>query len=158
MSLTEPFELMLDKFSQRCIASAGRTFTYREAGTGEPMLFLHGISSSSGSWVNQFQHFGSRARCIAWDAPGYGGSSPEQSSTPSAKDYGVALDNFLNVLGVGQTLVVAHSLGALMAGALAAENPGRVRVNHQPGQFQTGLSFVEVKARRFQGALPRALS
>jgi hypothetical protein len=34
------------------------------------------------------------------------------------------------------------------------KNPSRVRVNHQPGQFQTGLRFVAVMARRFHGALP----
>jgi hypothetical protein len=31
--------------------------------------------------------------------------------------------------------------------------PSSVRINHQPGQFQTGLSFVEMMARRFHGAL-----
>jgi hypothetical protein len=34
------------------------------------------------------------------------------------------------------------------------KNPSRVRINHQPGQFQTGLRFIAVMARRFHGALP----
>jgi hypothetical protein len=34
------------------------------------------------------------------------------------------------------------------------KNPSRVRVNHQPGQFQTGLRFVAVMARRLQWRTP----
>jgi hypothetical protein len=37
------------------------------------------------------------------------------------------------------------------------KNPSRVRVNHQPRQFKTGLSFVAVMARRFHGALPNRI-
>ena len=91
------------------------------------MVFLHGISSGSGSWVHQLTHFGSSARCVSWDAPGYGKSSALANPFPSASDYERALAGFLDAVQVESSLIVAHSLGAIMAAAFAARHPDRVR-------------------------------
>jgi pimeloyl-ACP methyl ester carboxylesterase len=111
----------------KSVGAEGDVFTYREAGAGQAIVFLHGISSGSGSWVHQLTHLRYRARCIAWDAPGYGGSSAVNTLRPTATDYGQALERFLNALKIERVLIVAHSLGALMATAFAAKHPGRVR-------------------------------
>ncbi len=58
--------------------------------------------------------------------PGYG-ESPMLAATPAdAGDYADALARMLDRAGVEQTILVGHSLGALVAAAFAAKYPQRV--------------------------------
>ncbi len=66
----------ISRFPVRTVSVGGRTLAYREAGSGAPLVLLHGIGNQSGSWVQQLESLADRFRVIAWDAPGYGGSDP----------------------------------------------------------------------------------
>ncbi len=100
--------------------------SYREAGAGPALCLLHGIGNQCGSWVRQLEALGSRFRTIAWDAPGYGESDRLPAESPSAADYAGALAALLDALGIARPVLVASSLGALIAGAFAASRPERV--------------------------------
>jgi pimeloyl-ACP methyl ester carboxylesterase len=101
--------------------------SYRRAGAGPiDLLFLHGIGSQSASWVQQFAGLAPDFRVTAWDAPGYGESDPIGTESPAARDYATILDAFLTALGIGRPVIVASSLGALIATRFAAAQPGRV--------------------------------
>jgi len=103
---------------------------YRETGSGEAMLLLHGVGSSSASWVDfmaEASQFFPGRRLIAWDAPGYGESSRLPQRAPVAADYAAALSGMLESLGITQMILVGHSLGALIAGAFASKHPQQVR-------------------------------
>lgn len=101
--------------------------SYRAAGAGgKAVCLLHGIGSQSGSWVRQLASLGARGRAVAWDAPGYGESDPLPMASPAAADYGESLAAFLDALDIERAVLVASSLGALIAGAFAARHPGRV--------------------------------
>ncbi|CNF21226.1 2-hydroxy-6-oxo-6-phenylhexa-2%2C4-dienoate hydrolase [Yersinia rohdei] len=104
------------------------SLSWREAGHGQAVILLHGISSGSASWVKQYSD---RAltdghRLIAWDAPGYGGSAALAQTEPSAADYANALAALVERLQLAQPLIVGHSLGALIASAYAAANSHKV--------------------------------
>ena len=101
----------------------GLRLAWREAGTGVPLVLLHGIGSASDSWDYQIEHFGRDYRVIAWDAPGYGGSGDLDMETPSAADYSDALDRLFVALGIERCHLVGHSLGALIAAAFASRHP-----------------------------------
>ncbi len=88
------------------------------------LVLLHGIGSGALSWVAQLQAFGTTHRVLAWDAPGYGESSPLPTKKPLATDYAQVLDEWLQHCGVQDLVLVGHSLGALMAGAWAAQRHG----------------------------------
>jgi pimeloyl-ACP methyl ester carboxylesterase len=120
------WRITLQEFPINTLQASNDVFTYREAGVGGAIVFLHGISSGSGSWVHQLTHFREQARCIAWDAPGYGGSTPLKEERPSASDFGRALLHFLDALKIERLTLVAHSLGAIMAAAFAAKHSDRV--------------------------------
>lgn len=97
---------------------------FREQGSGIPLTLLHGISSGAASWHKQMALPGYRV--LAWDMPGYG-ESPMLAATPAdAGDYADALARMLDRAGVEQTILVGHSLGALVAAAFAAKYPQRV--------------------------------
>lgn len=100
--------------------------SFRAAGAGPALCLLHGIGSQSGSWAPQLDALGAHYRVIAWDAPGYGRSDALAAAAPVAADYAAALAALWDALGVERAVVVASSLGALIAGAFAARWPARV--------------------------------
>ena len=119
--------------------------TYRQAGgadarakapaTDSTHVLLHGIGSSSASWLAQLEAASSHPRCrvLAWDAPGYGGSAALPMPTPAAADYARHMWVWLDAVMAGQgaaaspVTLVGHSLGCLMAVRAAAEQPHRVQ-------------------------------
>ena len=53
----------------------GIALHYQEAGTGEPLLLLHGLGSRSDDWEMQLPAFAGRYRVIAPDLRGHGRSA-----------------------------------------------------------------------------------
>ncbi len=95
---------------------------YRDSGSGPPVVFLHGIGSGSASWVRQFEDLAQDYRCIAWDAPGYGESTTFAVDAPRVSEYVSVLRVWLEIIGVHDYHLVAHSLGALTAGVHCQPN------------------------------------
>jgi pimeloyl-ACP methyl ester carboxylesterase len=132
--LAAPLEARLARFpAQQAVTVAGQTVGYREAQAGAlvnddalPLVLLHGIGSGAASWVQQFEALDGTRRVLAWDAPGYGASTPVVPASPNATDYAEVLRCWLDALGIERCVLVGHSLGAIIAGAFAAANPQRV--------------------------------
>ncbi|GAA4351526.1 alpha/beta hydrolase [Variovorax defluvii] len=108
------------RFPARSVTVAGgASVSVRECGTGPVLVCLHGIGSGSASWVDTAQLLAGEARLIAWDAPGYGSSTPLAADAPKAADYAQRLGALLEALDIDRCVLVGHSLGALMAAAAA---------------------------------------
>lgn len=108
-------------------AAAGRArYTYLEAGQGEALVLLHGVGSAARSWQHQLATLAADFRVVAWDAPGYGGSSTLDAAEPDAGDYARALEAFLAAVGVERLHLVGHSLGSIMAARYARLHPDRI--------------------------------
>ena len=155
MSLSERIQ---DFPLQRISTPLGQV-AYRSAGTeGQPLwILLHGIGSASGSWLAQLQaaqRLG--VRILAWDAPGYGQSTPVQPDQPKASDYAARLWAWLDALGSGPVHLVGHSLGCLMASAAAQAQPERVKhlLLLAPAAGY-GLADPQVRARKLQDRLEK---
>lgn len=99
---------------------------YREAGAGEALVLLHGIGSAARAFEDQLAGLSNGRRVIAWDAPGYGGSTALSMEAPVAADYAAALAGLLDALKIERCHLLGHSLGALMAASFAADRPQRV--------------------------------
>ena len=109
------------------------TVQYRQAGAPLAQVthvLLHGIGSGSGSWLMQLEEAvrqTHRVGVLAWEAPGYGDSSPIRPWAPVASDYAARLWSWLDTLGVTQPItLVGHSLGALIAARAALVQPSRL--------------------------------
>ncbi|SDR51127.1 alpha/beta fold hydrolase [Paraburkholderia tuberum] len=113
--------------AQQGSLAAQRVLSYREVDRAGhdalPLVLLHGIGSGAASWVQQLDALGATRRVLAWDAPGYGASSPVAAASPVAQDYAVVLKEWLDALGIERCVLVGHSLGAIVAGAFAAAHP-----------------------------------
>lgn len=131
-STDQSFEARLAAFPAQCAdVSPSRRIGYRESGgvasaAALPLVLLHGIGSGAASWLQQLEALGATRRVLAWDAPGYGVSTPVEPASPHAADYADALRGWLDALGIERCVLVGHSLGAIIAGNFAAAHPPRV--------------------------------
>jgi pimeloyl-ACP methyl ester carboxylesterase len=91
------------------------------AGSGPTILLLHGLGGASGSWKYQLETLQREYTVIAWDAPGYGRSDRRR---PDVDAYADALQELAEASGFDGVTVVGHSMGGVIAGRLAARNPG----------------------------------
>jgi pimeloyl-ACP methyl ester carboxylesterase len=110
----------------RTLDAGGAAFSYLDQGRGAALVMLHGIGSAARSFDRQIADLSGRWRAVAWDAPGYGGSSDLPIAHPAAEDYAEALARFLDALQIPTCHLLGHSLGCLMAAHFAALHPGRV--------------------------------
>jgi pimeloyl-ACP methyl ester carboxylesterase len=102
-----------------------RVITYRAAGAkhSPAIMLLHGMGSSSAGYRAQLAAMTKNHRVIAWDAPGYGQSSPFAIGAPAATDYADALADLMFALGITRATVVGSSWGSVIAATFAARYP-----------------------------------
>ena len=126
--LSAPELARLDaSFPARDVAvGGGAVVSVRECGKGPAIVCLHGIGSGAASWIDTSALLAAQARVIAWDAPGYGSSTPLEAAAPAAADYAARLGRLLDALGIDSCVLVGHSLGAITA-ASAARSDARIR-------------------------------
>ncbi|MDR5821724.1 alpha/beta hydrolase [Caballeronia sp. LZ043] len=130
-SAAAPLEARSARFPARIADAGGVIVAYREATAAHathalPLVLLHGLGSGAGSWVQQLEALGGTRRVLAWDAPGYGVSTPVAPASPRPEDYARVLAGWLDALGVSRCVLVGHSLGAIVAGAFAVAHPARL--------------------------------
>jgi pimeloyl-ACP methyl ester carboxylesterase len=102
---------------------------YRAAGDARNpvVLMLHGLGSSSAGYRAQFAGLSRELYVIAWNAPGFGGSSPIPGQNAGIDDYADALEAFLRALKVKQlSVLVGSSWGSVVALAFARRCPAQV--------------------------------
>lgn len=100
--------------------------TYREAGTGPTVVFLHGNPTSSQVWRDVVPHVATRARCLAPDLIGMGRSGKPASDYRFA-DHARYLDAWFDALDLRDVVLVGYDWGGSLAMDWAARHPERVR-------------------------------
>ncbi len=105
--------------------SAG-SLQYHVGGEGEPLLLLHGLSGSTGNWVELLPDLLTRYRVLAVDLPGHAGSGPLPRGASTA-DFAAVAAAVLDAEAGGPALVAGHSFGGLVALRLARSRPELVR-------------------------------
>ena len=109
------------------VTLAPSNLAWREAGSGDALLCLHGLGSSSKSWETQYSGLSDRFRVIGWDCPGYGGSDDLPTAAPLVSDYAKVVLDLLDALSLGQVNLLGHSMGGIVAGCFAGQYVDRVR-------------------------------
>jgi 3-oxoadipate enol-lactonase len=96
------------------------------AGSGAPLLFVHGLGSCAEDWQPQIEYFAKSYRTIACDLRGHGRSSKPHGAY-SIEGFAGDLASMLRVLQTGPTHVAGISLGGMVAFQLAVDAPDLVR-------------------------------
>ncbi len=94
---------------------------YRAAGSGPPVVFLHGLWASSGEWSRAFDLFSPRYRLYAPDLPGHG-QSPARLPW-RLREIAALLAAWMRALEIPPATIVGHSMGGALAIILAAAEP-----------------------------------
>ncbi|GAB1543580.1 alpha/beta hydrolase [Scytonema sp. NUACC21] len=96
---------------------------YGEKGTGKPLFLLHGVGSWSYNWRHSIDALSKHFRVICFDAKGYGFSEKPVSRKEHNGHQMIELERIIFSLCDEPVVIVAESLGALIALALAAKKP-----------------------------------
>ncbi len=96
-----------------------------QAGSGTPLVLLHGVGMCAEVWQPQIEALSATHLVIAPDMAGHGGSDTLLGA-PTLGDYVAWAAGLIRQLGIGPVAVAGHSMGALIALGLAVEHPDLV--------------------------------
>jgi len=130
---------------------AGQPVHWRECGSGQAVLLIHGLGSSGADWAFQMAPLGERFRAIAPDLRGSGRSSSARGPFSLAQ-FGHDLWALLDALGIQQAHLVGFSLGGAVALEMALQQPLRalrlVTINSLPSyRIDHWRKWMEVKVQ-----------
>jgi pimeloyl-ACP methyl ester carboxylesterase len=135
----------------------GQRIAYRSAGTGPPLVMLHGGLVDSRVWRREIGALSDEFHVVAWDAPGCGGSSDPRPDI-TLDGYADSLAGLIDALALGHVHLLGHSFGGGLALAVYDRHPHLVRslmlISAYAG-WAGSLPPEEVERRR-QGAMRNA--
>ena len=106
--------------------SDGARLRYRVIGSGEPVLFVHGATRTLEEWSGPADSLAMNHRVIAVDLRGHGQSTKFTDPTDFGARMAEDMVRLLDHLKIQRAHFVGHSMGALIASAIAARHPDRI--------------------------------
>jgi pimeloyl-ACP methyl ester carboxylesterase len=101
----------------------GLRIAYERAGTGDPLVLVHGfVGDGRSTWSDQIAALSDEFTVVAWDGPGAGRSS-EPPETFRLPDYADCLAGFLSALGLSRPHLVGLSFGGALLLELFRRHP-----------------------------------
>lgn len=111
---------------------------YERAGSGEPLLLLHGIGHHRQAWDPVLRILAAERDVIAVDLPGFGASPALPDGLPyDLRTVVTVLTAFCDAIGVERPHVAGNSLGGLLALELGREKLVRSVTALSPAGFWT---------------------
>jgi pimeloyl-ACP methyl ester carboxylesterase len=115
---------------------------YERAGTGSPIVFLHGICLDHRMWQDQVNFFSDSFTCISLDLRGFGKSSLPTNSYSFHED----LNTFLDSLKITEPIIlIAASMGGKAAINFSLTYPQKVKSLVLADVAVDGYIFKEFK-------------
>ena len=110
----------------RTIATRRARLSTLEAGSGPPVVALHGLGGTKGSFLPTVAALAGRFRVIAVDLPGFGDSDKPIGAAYDARFFARAVIDLLDALELERVHVIGNSLGGRVALELGLRDPDRV--------------------------------
>lgn len=104
----------------------GVTLRYREAGSGDPVVLIHGYSAALESMLAAAKALPQTYRMVALDVRGFGRSSKFAEPARFGQQMVDDVIRLMDHLQIRRAHVIGHSMGALIAANVAARDPDRV--------------------------------
>jgi len=98
-----------------------------EAGTGPPVLAVHGLGGTKGSFLPTVAALADRFRVIAVDLPGFGDSDKPIGARYDARFFADTVIDLLDELELHRVDLIGNSLGGRIALEIALRRADRVR-------------------------------
>ena len=149
--------------ASRTAAIEGAKLHYLTAGSGPPLILLHGYTQTSLMWKPVIPLFAKTFTVIAPDLPGIGDSDIPANGL-DMKNAAIRIHALAKSLGVQKARVVGHDIGLMVAYAYAAQFPTEVEKLVLMDAFLPGVPGWEdvynnpnIWHFRFNGPTPEAL-
>ena len=122
---------MIDGFEQSFVEANGIRLSLHRAGTGSPLILLHGYPQNHHCWSKVAPRLAETHDVIVPDLRGYGDSdAPEDDEAHtvySKRTMARDVTGLMDALGLESAHVLGHDRGARVAYRLALDAPDRVR-------------------------------
>lgn len=129
--------------------SAGLLHTLVREGQGKrgSVVLVHGLGTSSNTWIRTIPGIADSRRIVALDLPGHGFSSVDTAKGfATFREHQHALSEFLDSQDDEPLTLVGHSFGGWLCAWFAAANPGRVQ--HLVLVNSAGIYFRGIESLR----------
>jgi haloacetate dehalogenase len=121
---------LFEGFERGCVATSGAEINYARAGTGPPVLLLHGYPQSLTMWHAVAPRLAEDFTVVAADLRGYGDSSKpegdEEHLRYSKREMARDMVEVMSHLGFESFALVGHDRGGRVGHRLALDHPKRV--------------------------------
>jgi pimeloyl-ACP methyl ester carboxylesterase len=134
------------------ISAGGISTHFHDAGSGDPVLLLHGSGPGVSAWAN-WQHtlpaLARHARVLAPDIVGYGETERPADVRYSLRTWTDHVWSFLDAVGLDRVSIIGNSLGGRLALQMAEDDPSRLNRLVLMGSPGVGMTITEgLKALR----------
>ncbi|MCZ4549967.1 alpha/beta fold hydrolase [Gordonia rubripertincta] len=113
--------------SRRELQTDSGVLRYHEAGSGPPLILLHGSGPGVTGWRNYRGNIGvfaEKFHCYVLEFPGFGVSDPVKGHPVLTA--GSSVIRFMDALGIESAPVIGNSMGGVVGVNLAIKKPDRV--------------------------------
>lgn len=117
-----------DPYPRQRISVLDSEIAYIDAGSGDPIVFLHGNPTSSYLWRNVIPHLEEHGRCLAPDLIGMGQSGKNPAGSYRFVDHIRYLDAWFDALDLTENVtLVIHDWGSALGFHWTRRHPERVK-------------------------------
>ena len=109
------------------IETSSGTLSILSAGVGEPVVMIHGLGATKGSFLPTVAALAGSFRTIALDLPGFGDSVKPLGAAYHAPFFARAVVDLMNALALPGAHVIGNSMGGRVALELGLRHAERVR-------------------------------
>jgi 2-hydroxymuconate-semialdehyde hydrolase/2-hydroxy-6-oxo-octa-2,4-dienoate hydrolase len=130
----------------RTVDAGGIATAYLEAGSGAPVLMLHGSGpgvSGTANWQYNIGPLADRFHVLAPDIVGFGDTERPDDVVYSLRAWTDHVWAFLDARGIEETAIVGNSLGGRIALQMATDRPDRVTKMVLMGSPGVGMTPTE---------------
>ena len=111
----------------RVLALPGGPARIVDVGEGAPILCVHGLPGTADDFRWLAEPLAGRARLVAVDLPGFGGTPVASAPDPSPEGRAAFVLAVIDALGLPPPVIVGHSMGGLVAVAAVVQRPTAFR-------------------------------
>jgi 4,5:9,10-diseco-3-hydroxy-5,9,17-trioxoandrosta-1(10),2-diene-4-oate hydrolase len=136
------------------VTDGGLSIHYHEAGSGEPIVFLHGSGPGASGYSNfkgNYPVFAANGyRAIVPDLPGFGLSSKPEDTAYVLDFFVEAMHGLLGKLGLDRVMLLGNSLGGAIALKYALDHPDSVTrlILMAPGGIEDLPAYLQMPGIR----------
>lgn len=113
--------------SEQILVEENTTVAFREFGTGEVIVFIHGFPTNGYTWRHLLPTLSTKFRCIILDLPGLGGSTWSDNTDFSSNAQAGYVEKVLKRKNIENFSLIAHNSGATVARIIAINEAKKVK-------------------------------